>query len=284
MSMELFSPPPFKVVGDAQETDVATGKTATVLDANGKPSVITGTGSGGGGGSNIRDWSAYDTIFNINPHSRVNNVPANTWNTVINVTGEGVLNWVRFDISGGTGSLKITADGVSFVVGTTSPTYGSPGQELKIDVPFNSSLIVETMATGIANHTCYYSYLLKKTGVTPSSDITLFSQASRLLVSKNNITTTFSDVLNLTGKSGYILRIKYGSYNTSASAKAGATGYITIDGVNHEDGTWNQYTSYGFESNYYGPFRFNSSVDIKVKTVLSSGTAAYCEILYTLDT
>lgn len=230
------------------------------------------------------DWSAYQPVYDYT--GTTINVPANTWQTYVNVTGKGFLKWVRgykgTQLTPMNPAIRITIDGVPYLFQQQASGAYNQGNELNHDIPFKQSLKIEVENASVSGLFlgCDYLYLLAQSTPNPSK-VTLLQQSQRNMGYLNTANTTLTDVINVTG-SGYLLKAVFqGYYSTAASY---VNGDLAIDGA--QKMTDRQLFGTGIEDNklseIMGPIRFNSSLRVRTR-IQAAGSSAICFVWYSLD-
>ena len=240
------------------------------------------------GMENILDWSAYTPVYNFT--GTATNVPASSWYTHLNITGEGVFKWCSAFVNNNYGgahftspTIRITVDGVVYEFTGYQNTGSWVNNTVNVDIPFKQSLKIETyntQTTTVVPAGLDYLYLLKNKSPNPGLR-TVLSQSQRKMGHVGTSNTWGTDVVNVTGK-GYLLGAFFTGFYSSGGGHT--RGYITIDGSLKMNDRVLFGTSMGDykQSNFFGPIRFESSLQIQVRTSLSASWAIG-SAWYTLD-
>lgn len=233
-----------------------------------------------GGWTSPLDWSAYQTVYDLT--GATVSIPANTWQTFVNVTGKGFFKWCRVDGQAGSSnpSIRLTIDGVAYTFDTPNAGGDTQGNEVNFEIPFKNSLKIEgyNRHTSAVNFLCDYLYLFQQS--TPSIGVTLLNQSQRKMAYLTGESTTLVDVVNVIG-SGYLLGIHFLGYYGSTSGTV--YGNIAIDGSNKMNRPLFQPATINFKQmNFPGPIRFDSRLIIQTRTTIA-GAPYSCFAWYTLD-
>lgn len=114
----------------------------------------------------ILDWSAYDTNYNWRGNTIA--TPPNSYNTFLNIVGEGFLMFARGDSTvtvASNPSVRITVDGVAYVFdGPHTVGSSSQGNILVHPIYYKTSLKIEVFNRNDSERalSCDYTYFSKK--------------------------------------------------------------------------------------------------------------------------
>jgi hypothetical protein len=182
-------------------------------------------------------------------------------------------------------NIRITIDGqvYQFDGFNGGANNDHQGNEINCEIPFKKSLTIEAYnshTTQASFFICDYLYLLQQSSPN-ASKVTLLQQTNRKMVYVTGTSTTFVDLLNVTG-SGYLLGIRFSGYYVSYTSVT--RGDIAVDGVQKmTDRALFGVGGEGYkQSEIVGPIRFNTSLRIKARADFA-GTTFTCFAWYSLD-
>ncbi|MNO28120.1 hypothetical protein D3C76_180070 [compost metagenome] len=245
---------------------------------------LADSGSEGGGGSSLHDWSAYTTHQNWAGTSTA--IPAASFATMLDVTGDGQLVFVRADTSSAGSArnpdIRMTVDGTAYTFEGVDAGANRQGNMLLEPIYFKSSLKIEVFNRSASAGSFWldYTYLLK-TG-TPGESQTLLTSSARKMAYSEVFAATDSDVVNITG-SGYLLGIDFSAYYNSGVANL--LGTVILDGTTIMNGRilFSPYASSGKISTFKGPLRFDSNLIVRHRMSTNNVSTAVTRVWYTLD-
>ncbi len=240
------------------------------------------TGSLSGGMPNTGDWSAYETLHNWS--GTTTSIPASSWGTFVDITGEGVALFLSSDRQA---NIRVTIDGGTPIIftGATLNTLSATTNTINQPIFFNSSIKVEVynMITSTIPYFLDYT-ILKKIGEPDPLEQTILTQSQRLLANSSINSTTSQDVVNISG-SGYLLGVLFTGYS-SAAMDSNSIGSITIDGTPKmtNRSLINFYNNGGTKLHVFnGPIRFETSLTVSHKMSVNSAGASWTRVWYTID-
>jgi len=233
------------------------------------------------GGPWFGDWGAYQTVYDWSGTTQ--NVPAGSWKTFVDVTGEGWLIFVRaFCQQTGDTTFRITVDSIQYVFNgvnsqarsgnlLTQPIYFS--QNLKIEV-FNS----ESSAMNVG---CDYTYLLKN-GIPDSSKQTILLSGQRNMGYHSTNSTILVDVINITG-SGYLLGIEVSGLGSGTGGTVNVDLKINDANIMTDRALFAPSTTAVKQHFFNGPIRFTNSLRVQHRVTNPTGMTSYIRVFYALD-
>lgn len=240
-----------------------------------------------GGGSSFPsplDWSAYTPVYNWSGSTV--SVPASSWHTFVNVTGEGFLKFVQaFSRSGNSvdPDVKITVDGttLTFLGSLIGLTHGNL---ITQPIYFQKSLKIEVFNhNASAGETgCDYTILNKNTNPNINKQ-TLLLASSRNEAKNTTNSTSITDVINLTG-SGYLLGFVTTGYAATSLGSNDILVTLTMDAVTkmNDRALFNTGSATNKQHIFNGPIRFENSLRVQHHRA-GTGGFSMTRVFYTLD-
>lgn len=252
--------------------------------------LATSVVGGGDGTFSTLDFSAYTT--HANWKRQETSLPSSTWLTFLNVTGAGVLTFVRGYFGNASffaPDMEVVVDGVSYrflAESYVSIEYVSFGTVINSPIAFNESLEIKLFSSGATRPAVLnYTYMLKTKE--PTNEQTILSAGLRkMIIKETGSITGFSTAANIIGK-GYLLGVEIdgGLYSTGDFPFLSVRSIVSADSVEIMDNTSVYQTAYNGKrhSMFSGPVRFNTNLKVQVAIDYPNRGKGIIKIYYILD-